>query len=67
LDNNDDRVQSKLCDSIDHIFPVEIDGTKTVGVLKKIIKGEKTLAFQHIDADALVLFKVSTPIPIGLT
>ena len=44
-----------------HIFPVEISASKTVGALKKAIKKDKTHAFQHVDADALVLWSVSMP------
>ena len=44
-----------------HIFPVEIERTKSVGALKDAIKDKKKLAFNHVDADALVLWKVSVP------
>jgi Crinkler effector protein N-terminal domain len=44
-----------------HIFPVEISALKTVGALKKAIKKDKTHAFQHINADTLVLWSVSMP------
>ena len=46
-------------DGTGSIFPVDIAGTKTVGHLKKAIKAEKPVAFQHVDPDALVLWKVS--------
>jgi Crinkler effector protein N-terminal domain len=41
------------------IFPVKIASTDTVGDLKDAIKEKKQLAFQHIDADSVVLWKVS--------
>jgi Crinkler effector protein N-terminal domain len=41
-----------------HIFPVEILASKNVGTLKQVIKEKKKHAFDHIDADALVLWKV---------
>jgi hypothetical protein len=44
-----------------HIFPVEIAATKTVGALKDAIKEKKQHTFQHVDADALVLWRVSVP------
>ena len=44
-----------------HVFPIEISSSKTVGALKKAIKKDKTHAFQHVDADALVLWSVSVP------
>jgi hypothetical protein len=47
-----------LGDDPNHVFPVEIAPTRTVGGLKKAIKGEKKHTFEHIDADALVLWKV---------
>ncbi|KAG0028112.1 hypothetical protein BGZ82_008616 [Podila clonocystis] len=40
-------------------FSVEIDPTKTVDHLKKLIKAEKTNDFSDIDADKLTLWKVS--------
>ena len=43
------------------IFPVKIAGTESVGALKKAIKAEKKFAFQHVDADALLLWRVSVP------
>jgi hypothetical protein len=44
-----------------NIFPVKIAGTESVGALKDAIKEKKQLAFQHVDADTLVLRKVSLP------
>jgi hypothetical protein len=48
-----------LGDDPSHVFTIEIGGTKNVSVLKKAIKNEKKNVFQHVDADALVLWKVS--------
>jgi hypothetical protein len=45
-----------------HIFPIEIAATKTIGALKDSIKEKKQLTFQHIDADTLILWKVSFPV-----
>lgn len=41
-----------------HVFPVVIEALDTVGTLKKVIKDEKKHTFEHLDADALVLWKV---------
>jgi hypothetical protein len=49
-----------------HIFPIEIGENKTVGALRKAIKDEKRHAFQHVDADTLVLWKVSIPVSRSL-
>jgi hypothetical protein len=43
-------------------FPVEIESTKTVGDLKKLIKTEKAKAFEDVDADQLTLWHVSLPV-----
>jgi hypothetical protein len=48
-----------LGDDSRHVFPVKIATTESVGALKKAIKNEKKNVFQHVDADALVLWKVS--------
>ncbi|KAI9448767.1 hypothetical protein BJY52DRAFT_303470 [Lactarius psammicola] len=48
-------------DDPSHIFTIEIMDTKNVSALKKAIKDEKKHAFQHADADALTLWKVSFP------
>ena len=53
-------------DDPDHIFTIEIANTKNVSALKKAIKAEKQVAFQHVDADTLVLWKVSCPVDDGL-
>jgi hypothetical protein len=44
------------------IFPVEIDGAKNVGALKKAIKEEMKPTFDHITADSLDVWNVSIPI-----
>jgi hypothetical protein len=49
-------------DDSTRIFPVEIDGDKNVGSLKKAIKEEKKPAFDHITADTLEVWNVSIPI-----
>ncbi|KAF9319579.1 hypothetical protein BG006_002966, partial [Podila minutissima] len=43
-------------------FPVEIELTKTIGDLKKLIKTEKTNSFHDVDANELTLWRVSVPI-----
>ncbi|KAF9377350.1 hypothetical protein CPB97_010264 [Podila verticillata] len=43
-------------------FSVEIDPTKTVDGLKKLIKAEKTNDFSDVDADKLTIWRVSIPI-----
>jgi hypothetical protein len=48
-----------LGDDPSHIFAIDIDGTKKVSALKKVIKEEKKHAFHHVDADALHVFKVN--------
>jgi hypothetical protein len=47
-----------LGDDRNHIFPVKILSTESVGALKKAIKDEKKPAFDHIPADTLVLWEV---------
>jgi hypothetical protein len=47
-----------LSDDPDRVFPVEIDGGKSVGTLKDAIKDKKK-QFRDIDSDALDLWKVS--------
>jgi len=56
-----------LGDDASHIFPIEIAEYKTVGALKDDIKDKKKHAFQHVDADTLVLWKVSIPVSRSLT
>jgi hypothetical protein len=46
-----------LGDDPSHVFTIEIGGTKNVSTLKKAIKNEKKPAFDHVRADALVLWK----------
>ena len=48
-----------------HVFPVKIARTESVGTLKKAIKEEKKVALEHVDADALRLWKVSIPVNDG--
>jgi hypothetical protein len=52
-------------DGTSHIFPVEIASSKSVDALKEAIK-EKKVALQHVDADALALWKVSIPVDYSL-
>jgi NADPH-dependent 7-cyano-7-deazaguanine reductase QueF len=49
----------------DHIFTIEIANIKNVSALKDAIKNKK-LTFQHVDADTLVLWKVSFPVDESL-
>ena len=42
-------------------FPVEINAAKNVSTLKEFIKEQNKHAFQHIDANTLMLWKVSIP------
>ena len=53
-------------DDPDHIFTIEIADTKNVGGLKDAIKDKKKLTFQHVDADALVIQKVSLSVDESL-
>jgi hypothetical protein len=46
---------------------LDLNLSKTVGTLRKAIKDEKEHAFQHVDADALLLWKVSIPVNRSLT
>jgi hypothetical protein len=46
-------------DPHDQAFSLQIAETKTVSALKKAIKEEKKIAFGHVDADSLKLWKVS--------
>jgi len=48
-----------LGDQTGRVFPVEIAGTGSVGTLKKAIKAEKSVEFQHVDANTIELWKVS--------
>ncbi|KAI8594823.1 hypothetical protein EDD21DRAFT_359591 [Dissophora ornata] len=49
-------------ESTSNAFPVEMESTKTIGDLKKLIKAEKTNDFQDVDADKLTLWRVSHPV-----
>ena len=51
-----------LGDNRNHIFPVKIPSTESVGTLKKAIKDEKKNSLQFVDADSLILWKVSIPV-----
>ncbi|KAF9083232.1 hypothetical protein BGX29_003274, partial [Mortierella sp. GBA35] len=42
-------------------LPVEIESTKTIGNLKKLIKTEKIPRFDNVAADELTLWRVSIP------
>jgi hypothetical protein len=42
-------------------FPVQIESTKTIGDLKKLIMGKKSSRFSNIDANELILWKASIP------
>ena len=44
-----------------HIFPVEIGTARSVGTLKELIKEKNRHAFQYVDANTLMLWKVSMP------
>jgi len=65
-----DRVLELNClvlgDDPNHIFAVEISNAKTASALKKAIKNEKKPAFDHVPADALVLWNVSVPVDRSL-
>ena len=49
-------------DDTSNIFTIEIANTKNVSTLKDAIKEKKQPAFDHVPADALVLWKVSLPV-----
>jgi len=51
-----------LGDDPGRVFPVKIAASESVGILRKLIKDEKKPAFDHVDADTLVLWKVSIPV-----
>jgi hypothetical protein len=50
-----------LGDDPSHGITIEIQATKTVAILKKAIWKEKLNRFKHVDADTLILWKVSIP------
>lgn len=45
-----------------HVFPVKIASTESVGTLKELIRDKKKYAFERVDADDLKLWKVSIPV-----
>ncbi|KIJ57480.1 hypothetical protein HYDPIDRAFT_53814, partial [Hydnomerulius pinastri MD-312] len=47
---------------INQVFSVEISSTKTVKVLKEVIKNKNSMSFCDIDALTLVFYKVSFPL-----
>ena len=51
-----------LGDEPRHIFSVRISDAEDVSWLRKAIKEEKPHTLQHVDADDLVLWKVSVPV-----
>ena len=50
-----------LGETLQDIFTVEIDAAENVGTLKEFIKEETKLEFDDVDADTLMLWKVSMP------
>jgi len=48
------------------VFPVEVLKTKSVGILKKMIKEERSHRLKHADASDLILTQVSLPVDDGL-
>ncbi|KAG0276645.1 hypothetical protein BGZ95_007258 [Linnemannia exigua] len=48
-------------EALSRTFPVEIESSKAIGDLKKLIKTEKANDFQDVDADKLTLWRVSIP------
>ena len=55
-----------LGDDPRHVFPVKVATIESVGALREAIKDKKKNVFQHVDADALVLWKVSIPVDRNL-
>jgi hypothetical protein len=53
-------------DPPDQTFPVEVPTTKSVGILKDLIKEKKSLRLKHVDASDLILNQVSLPVDDGL-
>jgi hypothetical protein len=49
-----------LGEDINRIFPVMIEATKSVAILKDEIKKKKKPEFDHVPADSLILWKVSS-------
>jgi hypothetical protein len=52
-------------DDLQEAFSLEIAGTKTVSALKKAIKEEKKVAFEHVDAGSLKLWAVSASLSVS--
>jgi crinkler effector protein len=50
-----------LGDLYEHVFGVEISRNETVATLKDAIKAENQNTLNDIDADCLILYKVSIP------
>jgi len=46
----------------ERIFPIDIDRSKTVGALKKIVKEENQKTLEDVDAKDLTLWRVDIPI-----
>jgi hypothetical protein len=55
-----------LGDDSSNIFPVKIESTESVGTLKDAIKEKKQERFKSVDADSIVLWKVSITDDDGL-
>jgi Crinkler effector protein N-terminal domain len=63
-----------LCLAIDNdknflgtVFPLDVRSNTLVGQAKKAVKAEKAHDTEHVDADRLILWKLSTPLPAGRT
>jgi hypothetical protein len=54
-----------LGDDLNKAFTVEIEKTKNVSILQKLIKEEKASLLNHVDASDLVLWNVSIPVPVN--
>jgi hypothetical protein len=52
-------------DSASQVFSVEIANNKVISALRETIKDKKKHAFEHVDADTLVLWKASIPVNDG--
>lgn len=50
-----------LGEPVDQVFAVKIAPSEPVDALKKVIKAEQPVTFQHVDSRSLVLRKVSLP------
>ncbi len=53
-------------DDANHIFPVEIASSKSVGALKEIVREKNKFSLEHMDAKTLTLWKVSIPVDDSL-